>query len=354
MVEQLDEHGAKTYSNVFSNGGEWLAKGASPGTTFLNFDPVTSVEQDSSSNALDAGRSEIDPLGADVGTYNIYEDFEEPDRDFPFHSAISGPADGCIIDGLPGDCKSALLILISGAGVRVPPGTDTTSRMVRFGGHTVLAVYRAYWDGFQGFVPLNADYGGNGNFSLIGSPVSQRVGPDTDFSRLNHTGNNEQDLLYVPEFPQNTSDHEFAHSRVRCPPTREQLAKNPVVQKALNEAFQLSKSSRVERGGWIYWNKRSNKVFTIIKDPPTINPLNPKAGDTYLQVYLSYPPSPPKGWAIVGDFHTHPEDVGPDDWDEGNENNLYRVPGIVQTPNRSIPYGPNRGIWKSDLPAGCK
>src|SRR2546429_406610 len=59
--------------------------------------------------------------------------------------------------------------------------------------------------------------------------------------------------------PQNSDDHEFAHSRVRCPPTREQLVKSPVV-KAIQEAFKRADQFRnergywVEHGGWIYQN----------------------------------------------------------------------------------------------------
>ena len=157
-----------------------------------------------------------------------------------------------------------------------------------------------------------------------------------------------------PFRPQNTGeDYEFAHSRVRCPPTGNQLAKNPVVKKGLQKALDLSKSSGVERGGWIYWNKKTGSIFTIIKDPPTRDPLQPERSDSYLKVFLGYRASPAKGWAIVGDFHTHPEAGGPDDWDIGLEFQR-KVPGIVIDPDRTWVYGPNRGIWFTDLPSGCK
>jgi hypothetical protein len=109
-------------------------------------------------------------------------------------------------------------------------------------------------------------------------------------------------------------------------------------------------SGRIERGGWIYWNARSGKVFTILKDPK-IDPLNPKTSDTLWQIDLNNPPTPPRGTYIVGDFHSH-LDAGPDDGDIGNETTR-KVPGIVISPAGPEPYGPNRGIWYKDLPPGC-
>lgn len=53
------------------------------------------------------------------------------------------------------------------------------------------------------------------------------------------------------------------------------MANDPKVKKALDEAFDLSLKTKLERGGWIYWNRKSGQVFAIIKDPPTrISTLN--------------------------------------------------------------------------------
>jgi hypothetical protein len=109
-------------------------------------------------------------------------------------------------------------------------------------------------------------------------------------------------------------------------------------------------SGRIERGGWIYWNARSGKVFTILKDPK-IDPLNPRTSDTLWQIDLNNPPTPPRGTYIVGDFHSH-LDAGPEDWDIANET-ARKVPGIVISPAGPEPYGLNRGIWGKDLPPGC-
>ena len=190
-----------------------------------------------------------------------------------------------------------------------------------------------------------ADYvGGSGNWA----------GSEAETSKGDEDGGTEGKVAADsdPQNPASNSDgHEFAHSRVPCPPTGQQLAKNPVVKKGLQQAFDLIQSGRIERGGWIYWNQRSGKVFTILKDPK-IDPLNPKNSDTLWQIDLNNPPTAQKGWAIVGDFHSH-LDAGPDDWDIANET-ARKVPGIVISPAGPQPYGPKRGIWYKDLPAGCR
>jgi hypothetical protein len=104
-------------------------------------------------------------------------------------------------------CRLAFGVLSSGAGVLLNPGARTTPRVVVYHGQSVLAIYRATYDGYQGFIPVNASYTGNGNFSFSGTPFPPgyyrdhgRV-PDTDFSVLNQTGNNEQ---FLASSPQNT------------------------------------------------------------------------------------------------------------------------------------------------------
>jgi RHS repeat-associated protein len=145
--------------------------------------------------------------------------------------------------------------------------------------------------------------------------------------------------------------HEFAHKRLPCPPTGKQLAKNPVIKNALEEAFKLSNEQKLERGGWIYWNPRTGKVATLLKTPNT-DQTNPRR-DTWFQIDLNNPPSPQKGWYIIGDYHTHSEGPSPDPYDIDNEN-ARKVPGIVIDPGGLHPYGPNRGIWYKDLPANCR
>jgi hypothetical protein len=118
---------------------------------------------------------------------------------------FGGPT--CKVDGMVTGCRLAFGVLSSGAGVLLNPGARTTPRVVVYHGQSVLAIYRATYDGYQGFIPVNASYTGNGNFSFAGTPFPPgyyrdhaRV-PDTDFSVLNQTGNNEQFLASSPQDP---------------------------------------------------------------------------------------------------------------------------------------------------------
>src|SRR5436305_6032098 len=65
--------------------------------------------------AAATGRTEYDPLGEDAGTEDDYA-VEEPDRDFPLHGlgVPSAPMNGCVIDGMPGDCETAVELVRAG------------------------------------------------------------------------------------------------------------------------------------------------------------------------------------------------------------------------------------------------
>ena len=156
-------------------------------------------------------------------------------------------------------------------------------------------------------------------------------------------------MVRVPQNPETQTPYTGP-----CPPTKEQLAANPIVRSTLDEAMKGSQDRRVEHGGWIFWNAKSRQIATLIKEP-TIAPLNPDVTDTYFMVHLNNPPTSPKGWYIVGTFHTHPENVNEDPQDIAVDNSR-KVPGMVRMPNGGIsPYGAyDRGIWNRDLPKNCQ
>lgn len=94
------------------------------------------------------------------------------------------PGGGCTLDGMPVSCGYAAGRAASGAVVRAPMQT------VIFGTYQGVfgpAFFQATADGYQGFVPANARYAGEGRLGLIGPPKILRGGTkgDTDFRRLN-------------------------------------------------------------------------------------------------------------------------------------------------------------------------
>jgi hypothetical protein len=257
---------------------------------------------------------------------------------------------GCMINGMATSCSSAMGIVSSGAGV-IGPANTTRWDPDANNGAGGYQFFHAYADGTEGW----------GAMSGIPGVTASGAPRRTDPPKLKPFDPNRP---YDPNIEQpihlNTSadywfgsDWEFQRSKrlIPCPPTGQELAANPIVKRDLKNAFKLSKEGKIERGGWIYWNKTTGKVFTILKDPPTDDPLHPNLSDSYLKVFLNNPPSAKKGLAIVGDFHTHLETGGPDDYDEGLEQQR-KVPGIIIDAERTWVYGPKRGMWYQDV-KGC-
>lgn len=131
-----------------------------------------------------------------------------------------------------------------------------------------------------------------------------------------------------------------------CPPTREQLADDPVVVRAMHQAWRESnpgarRDLRREQGGWIY--VRNGR--TIIRRARAGGPDS---------IDLNNPPQIP-GALLVGDFHTHPgfktqtrpgsnQTYNPAPSDPDVAQALARgVPGLVISEGMKItPYGPKR------------
>lgn len=144
--------------------------------------------------------------------------------------------------------------------------------------------------------------------------------------------------------------------KTRCPPTADQLAKNPKVIGALKEALKRGLERRLEHGGWIYWNRLTNRLFTIIKQP-TVDPLNVSGqADRWDAVYLNNPPTPPQGTEIVGSFHVHLEPLGPSGDFDNWAADQFKTPGVhMDSSGRISTYGNyKRGIWNKGAPPGCK
>ena len=80
VLEGLDAQGARTVDYVYGGTGIVIARGGPSGATFVNHQAVTGSEQLSWAGAVDSGRTELDPLGGDVGTFQPVED--DPGRDF--------------------------------------------------------------------------------------------------------------------------------------------------------------------------------------------------------------------------------------------------------------------------------
>ena len=133
-------------------------------------------------------------------------------------------------------------------------------------------------------------------------------------------------------------------SGIWCPPTGKQLASDPVVLTAIEQAWNDSNydtPSRHEEAGWIYMNTDTAEL-SVIRAPSggraSASLLNPPAV---------------QGSILVGDFHTHPNRTGSrapngGTWDwkpdliDKFHNTRAGVPGIVRSDHGVTPYGPKR------------
>ena len=149
---------------------------------------------------------------------------------------------------------------------------------------------------------------------------------------------------------QHSSKSRNSQGKMRCPPTADELAKNPKVISALKEALKRGLERKLEHGGWVYWNSIKNRLFTIIKEP-TVDPLHPALSDRWDRVFLNNPPSPPNGTIIVGSFHVHLEAVGPSGDFENAGADQFKAPGIHMDSEGKIS---TYGNYKRALFKNCK
>jgi hypothetical protein len=103
----------------------------------------------------------------------------------------------CYFNGLETNCSLVLGMLGSGAGAIAP---FQQAMSVIYHGQRTLATWHSYQDGYSGYVPVTARYIGNGELAYAGKDLPRgyyrthaRVA-DTDLSRLNNTGDRENDL----------------------------------------------------------------------------------------------------------------------------------------------------------------
>jgi hypothetical protein len=363
VITELNALGQKNKTKVYVEsevGAEQVLNNGTPALVWKYSNPVTGSSAEQTVYGL--GKKEYDPFGLELGGSDPYLQSAEPDyasMGGSFYRDGGNPFDsagGYTLNGMPTDFGTISRLFQSGSAAMCP-NNNCGPRRVIYQGRSTWAPFHAYADGYQGFVPIGARYIGKGNFSPLkpGPPgLGNYSNGDTNFSLLNGATDEAQLGLTTDSFfgdPQTTTTP--TPYTGPCPPTKEQLATNPVVKKTLDEAMEGSQSRRVEHGGWIFWNRTSGRIATYIK-VPTIARLNPDITDRYDRIFLNNPPPPPNGWHIVGTFHTHPENVNEDPQDIAVEDSR-KIPGMIRMPNGGIsPYGAyNRGIWGRDLPKRC-
>jgi len=286
VIAEYDAGGVRQNAYVFA-GGEILVQQQrlGDGTTRLmwqHLNPLTGDGLNTDAQGVALGRTTVDPMGVNLGDTDPFVSGGDPgggDGEGMSQSAIDrmvaalipgfgGPT--CKVDGMVTGCRLAFGALSSGAGVLLSPGASTTPRMVVYQGQSVLAIYRATYDGYQGFIPVNASYTGNGNFVAINQgPPTLQTSPnhDTNFAVLNGvTGNSE---AYLARSPQNPAQDPFKGVTAgignnNCPPDKQRFftwLATPLGKMAqdLNTTKTLMLTEAAKEGGWTTKNLDHNQ-----------------------------------------------------------------------------------------------
>jgi hypothetical protein len=215
IVEDLNSSGQKQLGYVYTPAGGLLARQV-PGQDYVLLKQVSPIGASqyeffvsSTVTGMDS-RRELDPAGANVPLNNHTSlghggnPGDIPDggggaSDYRF-SALENPGAGCTLDGVWVPCSMAYRSLEQGSGVLGPENTtryNYTKQRFEF--------FRAFADGYSGWVLSGAAYMGNGYFIAPG-------GWDNEEELLEHESDNS--LLY----------HHPQHIAARASPCVEALA----------------------------------------------------------------------------------------------------------------------------------
>ena len=142
------------------DGGYATTPPLSPIVKWQHIDPLAGKEGYSLPNGFYQKVAEYDPLGVNVGFTDPYNTPPPPLVDDSIGLSFESPGK-CTLDGIPYDCVLiSHLVATSGAAVYSPDNN------VRYNDRTGgLEIFHAYADGAVGYLPVGANYQGNGYWS---------------------------------------------------------------------------------------------------------------------------------------------------------------------------------------------
>lgn len=164
LVATLDEIGNKKSGFVYALGGLMAEEDQNGFVSFVHKDAsAISVRKTHSITGLEIEANELDPQGADTELEDPYPD--EPQYSgrneggplYPGFGNVTRPGN-CTVDGIWMPCDMAYRMLGAGVAVQVPE-----DGLTRYNHETKqFEFFRAYGDGFSGYLPADARYLGNG------------------------------------------------------------------------------------------------------------------------------------------------------------------------------------------------
>src|SRR5438132_2171293 len=190
IIEELT-NGTKNAGYVYSPGGDLLANQSGGVVTWKHNTPAGTSQYTMNTYNSAIGRTEFDPLGADIGlTAPVPPDTGGGDGDIGT-SHFGGLMDarwsdffnisgGCMIDGVASSCGLAMSVVHAGAGVIGPANTTRWNPNLN-NGQGGYQFFHAWADGTQGWSPLGWVPGGSGPASHPGGRPTLK--PETPEAR---------------------------------------------------------------------------------------------------------------------------------------------------------------------------
>jgi len=167
-VAEVDSSGNRITGYVYAN-GEVIAKQQSGGVVWQHNNPTSMGERQTNSSGGGAGGAEYDPLHSSVGMFDPGppsgggDDGTSDDLLFPKSGDPTDLSGGCTVDWLAVPCSLAIGVLNREAGVEGPARSNRWNDNLNngLGGYEV---FKAFADGYYGYLPINALYTGGGRF----------------------------------------------------------------------------------------------------------------------------------------------------------------------------------------------
>lgn len=202
VIATLNASGEKVWSYIYDAQGQVVASSrhvteGQPAVTWQHRAPSGSTRWSRSSASIsDPYRTELDPVGANVGISDPYTGSSGGNETASFHGSdmLSRFADpvvfdfGCTLDFVETDCSSALRAVNSGGAVQCPNNDCNPRRMdVHLDSHLIASFltlpFQAFADGTSGFFPVGVRYVGDG---IIFDGEKVEFGPGEGIDGINY------------------------------------------------------------------------------------------------------------------------------------------------------------------------
>jgi hypothetical protein len=178
VVNEMSETGGQRRTHIYANGRQ-VARQKNGNTYWRSVDAANLTDMESDGSGAVWSRVQLDPLGVVTATGSASPPGGTMNP-VGFYGDPSNVSNGCRLDGAPFPCDWLTRIINGGSAVECPDGSCGPRAIRDEHGNATggFEWFRAYADGYAGWLPVNAIFNGSGNGSwhYPGSDVGGRLG----------------------------------------------------------------------------------------------------------------------------------------------------------------------------------